>query len=107
LRRIYNNDINMVDLMIGLYAEWASPQTPQGFGFSDTAFRIFILMASRRLNSDRFFTDSYTPQVYSQAGFDWVTNNDMTTVLVRHFPALAPMLASVKNPFFPWPTAKA
>lgn len=107
LRRIYNNDINQVDLMIGLYAEWASPQTPQGFGFSDTAFRIFILMASRRLNSDRFFTDSYTPQVYSQVGFDWVTNNDMTTVLQRHFPDLAPMLASVKNPFFPWPTAKA
>lgn len=107
LRRIYNDDINQVDLMIGLYAEWASPQTPQGFGFSDTAFRIFILMASRRLNSDRFFTDSYTPQVYSQVGFDWVTNNDMTTVLQRHFPDLAPMLASVKNPFFPWPTAKA
>ncbi len=29
----------------------------RGFGFSDTAFRIFILMASRRLKSDRFFTD--------------------------------------------------
>jgi len=28
-----------------------------GFGFSDTAFRIFILMASRRLKSDRFFTN--------------------------------------------------
>lgn len=30
---------------------------PPGFGFSDTAFRIFILMASRRLKSDRFFTN--------------------------------------------------
>ncbi len=33
---------------------------PEGFAFSDTAFRIFILMASRRLNSDRFFTDYFT-----------------------------------------------
>lgn len=32
--------------MIGLVAE----PKPEGFGFSDTAFRIFILMASRRLN---------------------------------------------------------
>ena len=103
LRRIYNNDIDQVDLLIGMYAEWQSQQTPQGFGFSDTAFRIFILMASRRLNSDRFFTTDYTPAVYSVAGFNWVRDNDMTTVLLRHFPALKPMLSTVKNPFAPWP----
>ena len=46
--------------------------TPPGFGFSDTAFRVFILMASRRLKSDRFFTDDFRPEVYTQAGFAWV-----------------------------------
>lgn len=107
LRRIYNNDIDQVDLVIGMYAEFESDRLPQGFGFSDTAFRIFILMASRRLNSDRFFTTDYNPKVYSQVGFDWVVQNDMTTVLLRHFPALKPMLSSVKNPFAPWPKAKA
>ena len=50
--------------MIGMYAE----QKPKGFGFSDTAFRIFILMASRRLESDRFFTRDYRPEVYTQEG---------------------------------------
>jgi hypothetical protein len=30
----------------------------------------------------------------------------MTTVLLRHFPVLKPMLDSVKNPFAPWPKAK-
>ena len=45
---------------------------PKGFGFSDTAFRIFILMASRRLKSDRFFTDDFRPEVYTQVGYDWV-----------------------------------
>ena len=44
--------------MVGLYAE----PLPKGFGFSDTAFRVFILMASRRLKSDRFFTRDYTPR---------------------------------------------
>ncbi len=107
LRRIYHNDIDQVDLLIGMYAEFESKRLPQGFGFSDTAFRIFILMASRRLNSDRFFTTDYNPTVYSQVGFDWVVQNDMTTVLLRHFPALKPMLDSVKNPFAPWPKAKA
>jgi len=42
IRRIYDGDIERVDLMIGLYAE----PCPKGFGFSDTAFRVFILMAS-------------------------------------------------------------
>ena len=103
LRRIYNNDINQVDVMIGMFAE----TPPKGFGFSDTAFRIFILMASRRLESDRFFTTDYNPKVYSQAGFDWVLNNNMTTVLLRHFPALKPILSNVNNPFAPWPKAKS
>ena len=106
LRRMYNSDIEQVDLMIGLFAEFENPRLPKGFGFSDTAFRIFILMASRRLNSDRFLTTDYNPTVYSRVGFDWVVQNDMTTVLLRHFPALQPMLSAVKNPFAPWPKAK-
>ena len=39
--------------LVGMFAE----RLPAGFAFSDTAFRIVILMASRRLNSDRFFTE--------------------------------------------------
>ena len=50
--------------MVGLYSE----PLPEGFGFSDTAFRVFILMASRRLKSDRFFTRDYRPEVYSPRG---------------------------------------
>jgi hypothetical protein len=100
LRRIYDKDINKVDLMVGMYAE----PLPQGFAFSDTAFRIFILMASRRLESDRFFTTDYNPKVYSEVGFKWVQDNDMKSVLLRHFPQLGPALEGVKNPFAPWPT---
>jgi hypothetical protein len=98
LRKIYGNDIERLDLLIGTLAE----ELPEGFAFSDTAFRVFILMASRRLKSDRFFTDDFTPEIYTRVGLDWVQNNDMTSVLLRHFPAVAPALYGVKNPFKPW-----
>lgn len=98
LRRVYNNDIDQVDLMVGMLAE----DLPDGFGFSDTAFRIFILMASRRLKSDRFFTTDYTPEIYTQLGLNWIDNNSMITVLKRHYPDVAPALYGVENAFAPW-----
>jgi len=97
LREIYG-DVERVDHMIGMYAE----PKPAGFGFSDTAFRVFVLMASRRLKSDRFFTRDYRPEVYTQAGIDWVESNTMRSVLLRHFPELEPALQGVDNPFAPW-----
>ena len=98
LREVYNNDIDSVDLMVGLFAE----DIPEGFGFSDTAFRVFILMASRRLKSDRFFTKDYTAEVYTQFGLDWIDKNSMLSVLRRHHPELAPALVGVDNAFAPW-----
>jgi hypothetical protein len=97
LREVYG-DVERVDVMVGMYAE----PKPKGFGFSDTAFRVFVLMASRRLEADRFFTDDYRPEVYTQAGIDWVEANDMRSVLLRHVPQLAPALEGVQNPFAPW-----
>ena len=96
LREVYKN-VDQVDLMVGLYAE----KKPEGFGISDTAFRVFLLMASRRLKSDRFFTTDYTPEIYTRQGIDWVENNTMRTVLLRHYPALAPALYG-KNAFGQW-----
>jgi Animal haem peroxidase len=91
-------DIEKVDLMTGLYAE----PLPPGFGFSDTAFRVFILMASRRLKSDRFFTDDWKPEIYTEFGLNYIKTNSMLSVLRRHFPQLAPALAGVTNAFAPW-----
>jgi Animal haem peroxidase len=84
--------------MIGLYAE----PKPKGFGFSDTAFRVFILMASRRLKSDRFLTRDYTPKLYTRTGLDWINESTMVSVLLRHYPQLGPALAGVENAFAPW-----
>ena len=59
--------------MVGLMAE----PLPEGMGFSDTAFRIFLLMASRRLKSDRFLSQDYRPEIYTKQGIDWVEANSM------------------------------
>jgi hypothetical protein len=99
IRSVYNNNISAVDLTVGLFAE----PRPVGFGFSDTAFRIFILMASRRLNSDRFFTTAFTPEVYTPAGLRWIDDNGFASVLLRHFPSLRSALRKPENPFAPWP----
>ncbi|MGE0451617.1 MAG: peroxidase family protein [Vicinamibacterales bacterium] len=98
MRAVYGGDIEQVDLMTGLYAE----PLPDGFGFSDTAFRVFVLMASRRLKSDRFFTDDFTPEMYTELGLAYIDRNSMLTVLQRHVPELATTLAGVQNAFHPW-----
>ena len=97
IRRVYKNDIDLVDLQVGMYAEPLPPGS-----FSDTAFRVFILMASRRLKSDRFFTTDFTPEVYTQTGIDWVNKTKMKDVILRHYPELEPALDGLPNAFLPW-----
>lgn len=97
LRDVYAH-VDLVDPLPGMLAE----PLPPGMAFSDTAFRIFILMASRRLNSDRFFTTDFTPEVYSPLGMQWIRDNDMRSVLLRHFPALSAALSHTENAFAPW-----
>jgi hypothetical protein len=98
LKAVYGGDLEKVDLMTGLFAE----PLPEGFGFSETAFRVFVLMASRRLKSDRFFTDDFRPDLYTEFGLDYIKKNSMLSVLRRHYPQLAPALSGVKNAFHPW-----
>jgi hypothetical protein len=99
INEIYNGDVDAVDVQVGMQAE----QPPKGFGFSDTAFRIFILMASRRLKSDRFFTNDFRPEIYTQVGFDWVNSTSMKDVMLRHYPELEPVIGDVDRVFAPWP----
>jgi Animal haem peroxidase len=102
LNRVYGGDIEKVDLFVGTLAE---AQRPEWFGFGETLFQTFILMASRRLQADRFYTNDYTPEVYTLEGLDWIENNTLKSVLLRHYPELQNTgLANVKNAFTPWNT---
>ncbi len=102
IKRVYNNDLEKVDLMVGLMGE----PLPKGFGFSETAFRVFILMASRRLKSDRFLSKDYRPEIYTRQGIDWVEQNSMIDVITRHFPTLASAMKGIESAFHPWRKAR-
>ncbi|KAL8900331.1 MAG: hypothetical protein Q9207_005746 [Kuettlingeria erythrocarpa] len=98
LASAYGDDIELVDSLIGCHSE----PLPAGFGFSDTAFRVFILMASRRLKSDRFIAGQWNEQTYTAEGLKWVQNTGMKDVLGRHFPELKEVLKRSQNVFAPW-----
>ncbi|MFI7503287.1 peroxidase family protein [Streptomyces sp. NPDC049687] len=97
LKDVYRS-VDEIDTMVGLFAE----NPPVGFGFSDTAFRVFILMASRRLQSDRFLTVDFRPEVYTPLGMDWIDRSGMTSVIQRHCPELASLLPRTASAFAPW-----
>jgi hypothetical protein len=102
LAEIYGGNVENLDLLIGTLAE---TQRPTNFGFGETMFQIFILNASRRLQADRFYTDDYRPEVYSEEGMQWVDDASLKTVILRHHPELATSgLANVGNAFEPWDT---
>ncbi len=113
------DNVEDVDTVVGWLAE---PVRPHGFAISETQFTVFILNASRRLFSDRFFTSSFRPEFYTHFGVAWVTDNGpdgrvmeagrpnghlqemapMKRVLLRTMPELADELESVVNTFDPW-----
>ncbi len=105
LKEVYGDkpeDVENLDLMIGTLGEG---YRPTGFGFGETMFQIFILNASRRLQADRFYTDSYNEETYTKEGLKWIDDSSLKSVLLRHHPELANSgLANVKNAFEPWDT---
>jgi hypothetical protein len=99
IRKVYNNDLEAVDTLVGTLAEGFRPAN---YGFGETAFQIFIAMASRRIMADRFYTSDYNAENYTKAGIKWVDDNNFKTVLLRHYPNLKKALFGVKNGFNPW-----
>jgi hypothetical protein len=113
------DNIEDVDTVVGYLAE---STRPHGFAISETQFVVFILNASRRLFSDRFFTSSFRPDFYTKLGVDWVNHNGpgpevmergmpnghqqpvspLKRVLLRNIPELASELEHVVNAFDPW-----
>ena len=99
LKKSYNDDVEQLDLLVGTLGEQIRPKL---FGFGETAFQIFVLMATRRLQADRFYTVDYNSDVYTQEGIDWVDKVTMKSVILRHYSSLEPALRGVENAFNPW-----
>jgi hypothetical protein len=100
LAAVYGGDIEKVDALVGFMAEGTRPTC---YGFGETLFQVFTVMATRRIQADRFYTDDFTPEVYTPEGMAWIENATMKQVLLRHFPELGNTgLADVTNAFYPW-----
>ncbi len=103
LKQVYGEDagaIDRVDLLVGTLAE---AERPTCYGFGETLFQVFTLMATRRLQADRFYTNAYTPAVYTPEGIAWIDGASMKNILLRQYPDLADTgLSNVANAFFPW-----
>ena len=113
------DNIEDVDTVVGWLSEFTRPH---GYAISETQFQVFILNASRRLFSDRFFTSSFRPEFYTTLGVRWVNDNGpdgkifeaaqqnghtaqvapLKRVLLRTIPELKPELDHVVNSFDPW-----
>ncbi|HEV2803639.1 MAG TPA: peroxidase family protein [Chthoniobacterales bacterium] len=109
IKEVYGDkpeDVEKLDLLIGTLSE-GTQQRPTKFGFGETMFQIFILNATRRLQADRFYTDSYNEDTYTREGLDWIDSSNLKTVLLRNFPELGQTgLANVANAFEPWDTGE-
>lgn len=113
------DNVEDLDTVVGWLAE---STRPHGYAISETQFTVFIINASRRLFSDRFFTSSFRPEFYTNLGVEWVNNNGptgvvmekgqpnghdevvapMKRVLLRTMPELSDELSGVVNAFDPW-----
>ena len=49
----------------------------------------------------------YRAEVYTEFGLDWIQNNGMKSVLLRHVPQLGQALEGVNNAFAPWNVLRA
>ncbi|XP_043687179.1 alpha-dioxygenase 1-like isoform X2 [Telopea speciosissima] len=99
LREVYGDDVEQLDLLVGLMAE----KKIKGFAISETAFVIFIIMANRRLEADRFFTSYFNEETYTKKGLEWVnTTESLRDVLHRHHPEMIEKWMNSSSAFSVW-----
>ncbi|KAJ4892615.1 Alpha-dioxygenase 1 [Raphanus sativus] len=103
---VYGGNVDELDLLVGLMAE----KKIKGFAISETAFNIFLLMATRRLEADRFFTSDFNETTYTKKGLEWVnTTENLKDVFDRHYPEMTDRWMNSESAFSVWdspPVAK-
>ncbi|KGN59637.1 alpha-dioxygenase 1 [Cucumis sativus] len=99
LREVYGDDVEELDILVGLMAE----KKIKGFAISETAFVIFLIMASRRLEADRFFTSHFNEETYTKKGLEWVnTTESLKDVIERHYPEISNKWMNSSSAFSVW-----
>lgn len=99
LRELYGDNVEELDTQVGLMAE----KKIKGFAISETAFVIFIINASRRLEADRFFTSNFNEETYTKKGLEWVnTTESLKDVIDRHYPKMTDKWMNSSSAFSVW-----
>ncbi|KAG4969838.1 hypothetical protein JHK85_036259 [Glycine max] len=99
LEEVYGDDVEELDVLVGLMAE----KKIKGFAISETAFVIFLLMATRRLKADRFFTSNFNEETYTKKGLEWVnTTESLKDVIDRHYPEMTHKWLNSSSAFSVW-----
>ncbi|CAN1272714.1 Alpha-dioxygenase PIOX [Linum perenne] len=99
LTQVYGDRIEELDLLVGLMAE----KKIKGFAISETAFFIFVMMASRRLEADRFFTSYFNEETYTKKGLAWVnTTESLKEVIDRNYPGMTQKWMNSTSAFTVW-----
>ncbi|KAI3682172.1 hypothetical protein L2E82_50106 [Cichorium intybus] len=99
LYEIYGDEVEKLDLLVGIHAE----KKIKGFAISETAFFIFVLIASRRLEADRFFTTNFNSQTYTEKGLEWINKTEsLKDVIDRHFPDMSKTWMRCSSAFSVW-----
>jgi hypothetical protein len=100
LKKLYNNDVEKLDLLAGTLTEAVRPEY---FGFGETLFQVFIQMATRRLESDPFYTEKFNEQYYTKKGMELIDQATMKSLILKHMPELkgTDLDKNVNNAFEP------
>nr|CAD1830183.1 unnamed protein product [Ananas comosus var. bracteatus] len=99
LQQVYGENIENLDLLVGLMAE----KKIKGFAISETAFFIFTIMATRRLEADRFFTSYFNEETYTKKGLEWVNSTEsLRDVIHRHHPNITSKWMNSTSAFTVW-----
>ncbi|KAL3693413.1 hypothetical protein R1sor_007064 [Riccia sorocarpa] len=99
LREVYGDDVEKLDTLVGLLAEKKIP----GYAISETAFYVFLLMASRRLEATPNFTSNFNAGTYTELGLRWVnTTETLKDVLLRHYPDIVKTWMTADSAFSLW-----
>lgn len=101
LKEVYQ-DVENIDLLVGSLAE---SYRPRGYGFGETLFQVFITMASRRLQADRFYTTDFNAKTYSEVGMRLVDEATMKSIILKNFKDI-PADIIPTNAFNPWKTTE-
>lgn len=93
LKSVYA-DIEQVDFLVGCLVD---QDRPEGFAFGIVPYYIFVVMATRRIVSDRFFQEGLTEENYSESGIQYIMDTTFQDILQRQYPGIKNGIP--ENPF--------